>query len=170
MATLRFKSTFTKELKGRAMRGKLLNALRLVQVRMVEEFEKTVETWENPPNFRREQGKVRETEQLAWIDVTTDDDIYGLVNEGSPPHFIGPRGDNMIIFHSEYTQKTMPGVIDSFEGGAGPKDRLIEFIPEHPGFPGRHFDQQVAQDFMPLFRYEMNRAMAEAAKASGWAK
>lgn len=163
---IKFRGVVPKKLDEGKMRLQLLNGLRLVRTQMLEGFHKTTKTWEHKVEFVGSKPSLKE--DLPTISVTTDDDIYTLVNEGSPRHYI-PLGhlDYPLFFHSEYGAKTAPGVIDSWEGGPGEKDTFADVV-DHPGFPGRKFDEAIGVALQDFFFKTMEEAMQKAARASGY--
>lgn len=165
---LKFRGVVPKDINTKAMRFALLNGLRKVRTQMLEGFHRTTESWEHQPRFIGSDPSL--AGGIPTISVETDDDQYTIVNEGSPRHPIFPRSDDYgLFFHSEYTAKTAPGVIDSWEGGPGERDTFRDSV-DHPGFPGRHFDVAIGETLQIFFLEVMEEAMEEAARKSGYAK
>lgn len=70
--------------------------------------------------------------------------IYRLVSLGSPSHPIDARNWDYMYFNQGYSAATAPNVLQSKEAFYfGPRMRAKHV--EHPGFPGRRFDLQVAE-------------------------
>lgn len=163
---IKFDSRPPSNINAKAMRFELLNGLRLVRTQMLFGFKETTKSWDHQPDFEGSNPSL--AGGTPTITVETDDDIYTIVNEGSPRHFIAPNGDYPLFFNSEYAAKTAPGVIDSWEGGAGERDTFAPSV-DHPGFPGRHFDEAIGATLQDFFFETMEEAMRKAARASGFA-
>lgn len=102
------------------------------------DLESTVKSWTNKPVFTIEYSKDE-------ITVGTDDNIYALVDEGSPAHPIYPRVAKRLKFQSKYKAKTTPGVIGSRSGGKSGIIVTATGIPRHPGFTARKFIDAIAK-------------------------
>lgn len=161
-----FRGVIPRQIKAKEMRFQLLNGLRLVRTEMIRQFELTTESWEHEVEFVGSQPSL--AKGIPTISVETDDEVYRIVNDGARPHPIFPNGDYPLFFHSEYAAKTAPGVIDSWDGGAGEKDTFADHV-NHPGFPARDFDITVKEGLQQFFEDTMRDAMVRAAEASGWA-
>lgn len=97
------------------------------------DFEKTVDTWDNKPEF------VVEKRPRSLV-VKTDDKIYHFVDGGTRAHVIRPVNAPMLAFSGSYQAKTTPRVIASRPGGrSGP----VVFAAEvhHPGTEAREFSK-----------------------------
>jgi len=162
------------KLKVDALRLQLLNAMRAQGTAMKMDFEATVKTWKNKPKFKVVIGlkKAIGPEVL----VGTDDEIYGYVNDGTEEHdiwagfYTGKSTKKVLSFQwggkGSYRPKTTPRVIGSKAGGpTGP--RVARPYVRHPGTKARHFDEEIEKKQRPRFKRRMEKAMSEAAKASG---
>lgn len=163
---IRFKSVKPPGIDAKAMRFELLNGLRLVRTQMLFGFHETTKTWDHKPDFVGSKPSLADGEPA--ISVETDDDIYTLVNEGSPRHYIQRGADSPLFYSEDTSPKTQPGVIDSFEGHYGERTEYREWV-DHPGFPGRHFDEAIGATLQDFFLTTMQEAMRRAARASGMA-
>lgn len=131
------------------------------------EFQRTVNTWDKKPFFaiHQEVGS-----QRISTSVHTFNDIYALVNAGSPSHVIYPKwtrtggiGRGFLRFRSGYASKTKAGSTRSFVGGPF-GDFVSARVVHHPGFEARRFDQLIADDYLPTFERDMQEAFKRAAK------
>lgn len=137
---------------------------------MKKDFEATVATWEHKPVFV--------FQYVGWfnMEIYTEDDIYGYVNNGTglwgPKHAKYPipklltPGRKKLAFSSAFTPKTRPGSIKSGPGGSGPVDTFRTQV-MHPGIEPRGFEKLIAAKWNKLYKKEMEKAMAMAAKVSG---
>lgn len=133
-----------------------------------KDFESTVATWEdeNKPTF----GSIVDTtggEISLLVDVESNGEIYGYVNEGTKPHLIPKAGPGVLKISEGYQPKTRPGVIGSRSGGAGDRFIIRRTQVKHPGTEGRYFDKAIAKKWKKPFKRAMEQALALAAKASG---
>lgn len=123
------------------------------------EFQQTVNTWKNKPTFTIHQ----ETQSnRILVDVYTFNDIYRLVNEGSPKHPI-PRAPGFLRYRTGYASKSKAGSKHSFVGGKFGGWRVAKQV-QHPGFEARKFDQLIAEDYNPKFQKDMQEAFNRVAK------
>ena len=106
--------------------------------------------------------------------VDTSDEIYGYVNDGTPPHPIPkvPKISGSLAFQwggkGSYKAKTAPRVIGSTGGGpTGPM--VFPKQVQHPGTKARNFDDEIQKKWTPKFKRHMEKAMRDAARASGHA-
>lgn len=121
------------------------------------EFEKTVRTWKDQPNFKTEHySGVR----VMWVKVYTYSTVYRLVNAGAAPHLIRPRRARMLRFQKNFRPKTRPRLIGSFAGG-----KFGDFISTpavfHPGFEAREFDQTIAEEYQDTFAKDVQDVIKE---------
>ena len=96
------------------------------------DYDLTVKGWEHPVEF------VIEEQGDGSITVTTDDKVWKLVNEGTPPHVITPKRGKVLVFGVGGRPKTTPGRLTS---GAGSKGNAVIIRPRvnHPGTKPRNF-------------------------------
>lgn len=123
-------------------------------------FRQSVYGWSDKPSFR--QKFTRHAAELS-MEVYTENDIYGLVNAGSPRHWIPKSGTTFQRFRKGYRPATRPGSLQS-----GRKYRSqpwwTAYRVDHPGFQARKFDELVAKEYEPQFRREITQSFATAAK------
>lgn len=162
------KSIKPKRLNEDAFRRELLNALREVGKEVQKDFESTVATWEdeNKPEF----GMIISLtggEASVVVDVESNGEIYGYVNNGTKPHLIPKNGPGILKISEGYQPKTMPGVIGSRSGGAGNRFIIRKTQIQHPGTEPRYFDKAIAKKWAKPFKKAMEDALKKAAKSSG---
>lgn len=129
--------------------------------KLKEYFRDTVYGWSaaKKPSFR--QKLTRSHQSLSML-VYTDSEIYALVNEGSPRHYITPRGPYPMRFRKGYRPSTTPGVMKSRRAYRS-KPWWTARLVDHPGFEARNFDELIAQTYEPQFIEDIQDAVNGAA-------
>ena len=151
--------------KDEAFRQAIYDQANAVADEMLKDFKATTATWEHEVAFEKIVSlKPSPVEVL----VGTDDEIYTYVNEGTRPHVILPKKAKALAFPSGYVAKTKPRVIGSQAGGSyGPNVFAAGVL--HPGTKAREFDAVIEKKWAKQFRKDMEKAMVQAAQASGHA-
>lgn len=156
-------------LKDDAMRLALLNGMRKFGTQVKKEYEKTVSTWSDKPEFGYEIG-LDATGPTLIAGVTGGGkgaEHWRYVNEGTKEHIILPKKKGgYLAFQSGYHAKTSPGLISSKSGGPYGEVVYSKGV-IHPGTEAREFDKAIDKIMTPRFKREMEAAMRNAAKASG---
>ena len=130
---------------------------------MYKDFQETVKSWKHKVVFKKALIS------FTSIEITTTDEIYGYVDQGTKPHVIRPkRPGGMLAFASAFSPKTKPRVLSSGAGHVGPVDTFRQEV-QHPGTEAREFVDAIFEKWEPAYRKEMEKAMKDAAKASGHA-
>jgi len=163
------------KLKDDKLRLTLLNALRKAGTPMKQDFVKTTETWEHKPKF---EVTISLKQPGPSVSVGTEDKIYEYVNDGTAGKGKGPtypipkvpKVKGALRFRwggkGSYKSKTKPRVIGSTPGG--PSGPWVSFKQvQHPGIKPRAFDKVIQKKWKPRFEQLMEKAMQDAAKASG---
>jgi len=170
VSALVFKEIKPQRLRIDAMRLALLNPMRKVGTGIKSDFEKTTATWDHKVKFERQIS-------LAGgphVEIFTTDEIYGYVDKGTKPHdiwagfYTGKSDKKVLAFASKSTPKTKPNVIGSFSGSRGRVDTFRPHV-RHPGGKPRNFSKEITKKWQPRFKRRMEKAMSQAAKASGHA-
>lgn len=124
------------------------------------EFSKTYSTWSSQgyPNFTAHYyAGVR----VLWVKVFTYSQKYRLVNAGAGPHVIRARKGRLLRFRVGYVKKTYPRILHSYIGGrygAWIGSQMVN----HPGFPAREFDQEIAEQYQDTFAQDVQDAITGA--------
>lgn len=134
------------------------------------DFALTVSKWKRQPEFEK---AVSVGPASVDILVGTDNLIYKFVSLGTKRHpifagiYTGKSQARALRFQSgPYTAITQPGLIGSRSGGpSGPF--VYRAWVDHPGTEPRRFEQTIAKKWRKVFQARMERAMAQAARASG---
>lgn len=156
-------------------RRQFRNACKRAGYGIKKDFEKTTATWEHKPEFKVSTSVVGPG---PAVEVTTDDDIYRFVNDGTKPHpifagiFTGKSKKKALVFQwggpGTYTAKTVPGVIGS-RGGGPSGDIVKRAYVQHPGTEARRFDQDIEEMWRPKFKAEIEQALRDAVREAGMA-
>lgn len=157
--------------KDQEFKREIRNAMKRFSRRMKKEFEKTTETWEHPVKFD-EHTNLTPYGETPSVSVTTDNEIYGYVNNGTEPHeiwagaYTGKSEAKLLVFGSYFVPKTKVRVIGSEPGDKGGPMVGVPMV-NHPGTEAREFDKAIQEEMTPWFKKEMEQAMKDGAKASG---
>lgn len=139
------KAIIPKELAFEPKRQKaaVSRAMDSTAIRVQSMFDDTTSTWNHDVKFA--------ISVVDWNErtITTDDQVYGYVNNGTGPHLIAPRNARMLRFATGYRAKTQPGTIGSGSGGANGPVVYLKGVVRHPGTKARKFDKQIAKLFGP---------------------
>jgi hypothetical protein len=102
------------------------------------DFDVTTQTWDNRPTFTIEKGDGERT-------VATDNEVYGYVDEGTPPHIITAKSPTKpLTFGIGGRPKTAPRVIGSRPGGKGATIVRAQVV-HHPGTAARDFSETIKE-------------------------
>ncbi len=104
---------------------------------VLRDFVATTATWNNKPAFQREPTK-------DGVDVYTESEIYGYVDQGTRPHDIVPVRATRLRFGANSGPKTTPGNIMSGAGRAGSPTVFARRV-RHPGIAPRKFSEIIAK-------------------------
>ena len=117
-------------------------AIKKIGGSMLSDYELTFQTWDHKPVFtmvfERRLGARRVT-------VGTDDEIYGYVERGTPPHTIRPRRAKYLRFREAYGRKTRVGNLRSYRGGGVGRFVYRQRV-RHPGTKPRDFTKLVVKN------------------------
>jgi hypothetical protein len=162
--------------KDKAFKDAILKAAKAYAKELQKDFEKTTATWETEVEFEQE---VDYKPNGPTVLVGTDNEIYGYVNNGTKRHpifagiYTGKSNKKVLAFQwggkGSYKPKTKPRVIGSGPSSiSGAQPWRLPYV-DHPGFEGRHFDEEIQKQHEPKFKRAMEKAMSDARKASGHA-
>lgn len=119
------------------IRLNVLTALARVSADVKRDFKRTVETWNHKVTFT--PGKTfsrgaRGREAEYGISVTTDDRIWGWLNEGTEVRYVSLSED--------FEPKTLPNTFESFEGQGG-----VVGWGQNPGIPARNWTDMAERQY-----------------------
>lgn len=143
--------------------SELRSALNELKDGMLDDFESTVSTWSNKPDFT---GRVvlGASEFSVSVKANGDgSDIWNMLNEGTRPHLIRPRTARSLAFRSQYRAKTRPGRIRAGGGGAS-GSYVFAPVVHHPGTEAREWTKVIGAKWKPEFKPLMDNAVRRAVR------
>lgn len=136
-------------------------------------FRKTVYGWKskNKPSFRQRLDKrANYMSETIWADGNSD--VYQMVNFGTDPHPINPKGPGYPLRFKwggkgSYKPATKPGIIQSNRAYKNGPIVTPWAIKEHPGIKDpRRFDEAIKKEYEPTFVKDIHDAISVAAAKS----
>jgi hypothetical protein len=126
--------------------------------RMEADFNKITETWNHDVVFTRGIDFF----YGFWEGfLETDDDVFNWVDQGTEPHEISPRPDNVrgiLEYLSDFTPKTSWQEIGSSPGGKS-GGLVQQFAVDHPGIDAREFSEAVSEKEQEHFERRLRRKL-----------
>lgn len=121
-----------------AQKRAITNALNGAAKGVKVDFGVTTQTWDHRPEFAIDAPSefVRE--------VSTDDDVYSMLNEGTRPHEIRPRKARLLVFQTPFRSKTLPNEIMGRRGSKGGATVRAKVV-HHPGTAARNWTKVIKQ-------------------------
>lgn len=99
------------------------------------DFRSATRSWEHKPEFRIE------TDSDGIPTVSTDDEVFKFVDEGTDPHPIAAH-KQFLRFQAGFRAKTAPDSVVSSTGGSfGPF--VFKRVVQHPGTKARNFSKTI---------------------------
>lgn len=132
---------------ARAVENTLEAAAKDVKV----DFGVTTQTWKQKPEFTIER-------KTAERIVSTQDEIYGYVSEGTRPHVITARGRGGLVFGVPSSPKTHVRAIGSGRGSRGTTIVHARQV-HHPGTEAREFEEVIGAKWEKQLPIVMQRAL-----------
>jgi hypothetical protein len=136
----------------RAITGTLTQAAQDAQ----KDLQSTTATWKRKVTFAI-------TPIPDGFQVSTDDEIFGYVDEGTPPHIITPKRGKVLRFGPGSRPKTTVRVIGSTAGSKGGAP-VVARIVHHPGTEAREFSQMLQEKYDDELPKRIDAALGEALK------
>lgn len=133
--------------------------LREVAEEAKDDFERTVATWKDKPEFEIE-------ERPRSFAVVTDDEKYNWVDKGTRPHIIRPKNGNYLAFQGGYQAKTTPRVIGSRPGGSSGPTVYSQEV-HHPGTEAREFSKTIYNKWQQEFASRMTDGIKQGVESVG---
>ena len=115
------------------------------------DFNVTTQTWDHDVEFTIEEAP---GERI----ISTDDEIYGYVNDGTPAHIIEAKNGKSLAFGVPHKAKTAVRVIGSSAGSRGTTIVKRKRV-RHPGTDAREFDETIAQKWRDLLPVTLQRSI-----------
>lgn len=116
------------------------------------DFDVTTQTWKHKPAF-----KIEEPNPMQRT-VSTDDEIYGYVDQGTRAHRIVARRAKRLRFMSGFRPKTRQGYIGSNQGGTSGGVVFARAV-NHPGTKPRKLAAAIAKKWQKQAAVIMQRAI-----------
>jgi hypothetical protein len=116
---------------------------------MLASFELTTSTWSHKPKFRR---YLRVTSNEIYMSITTDDDIYRYVSEGTRVR--------RAIMSKDWRSKTRVNVLTP-GAGAG-KMVFVSKKVNRPGIKARRYPQNIWKNRQKRFKADIQAAIGRA--------
>lgn len=108
------------------------------------DFDVTTQTWDRRPDFTIDSEPGKRT-------ISTENEIYGYVNDGTRPHIIAPKNPGgMLVFGVPSGAKTQVRTIGSGAGSKGSTIVRTRKPVQHPGTDAREFDQVIKEKWDDL--------------------
>jgi hypothetical protein len=125
---------------------------------VLDDFQRTTATWQHKFRF----GVTRRGND--WY-VSTKDEIYGYVDQGTRPHVIRARSGKRLAFRQGgFRSKTQVDVIGSGSGRAADGNLVRPESVNHPGTKPRNFSKRIKEKWQKIWITEMQAAIRRAAK------
>lgn len=112
------------------------NALTAAAKGMQVDFGVTTQTWRNRPAFDIKMPAPYERT------VSTNDDIYAMLDAGTKAHDIRPRRTRILRFATPFRSKTLPNQIMSRAGSTGSTEVVARTV-HHPGTKARRWAKAI---------------------------
>jgi hypothetical protein len=144
-------------------RGYLRNGMQKVGQLLLKEHQDATSTWDPKVDFELKVGKIGLQTTELTAEVTTDDERYLFVDQGTRPHVIRPRKAKVLAFPTSYTPKTRPGEIGSGHGSKGGPTVYAQEV-HHPGTKPRKFSEGIAERSKDTVEGILQEAMQKAAE------
>ena len=120
-----------------------------------DDFRKTTATWEHKPEFVIQVPD-------EWVrTVSTADEVYGMLNAGTPAHLIFPKQGKLLRFNTPFKAKTVPQSIMSGPGSVGSQTVFSKGV-AHPGTKARDWTITIALKWLDELPKRMQREIGRA--------
>jgi hypothetical protein len=116
----------------------ITNTLNATALAIQTDFKVTTQTWSNKPTFHIDSPTP------YTRTVSTHDDVYTMLNEGTRPHTVAPHG-KVLVFNAPFRSKTVPRSISSKPGRTGSATVFTRNEVHHPGTEAREWDTTIAK-------------------------
>lgn len=137
---------------GNAIKNTLTAQAKAIKI----DFDVTTQTWNNRPVFKIS------TPGRFQREISTDDDIYAMLNEGTKPHTIRPKSARGILrFTTPFRSKTIPNQIRSRQGSKGTTP-VVARVVHHPGTAARNWNKVIAKKWQDRIGDIFQRAVDSA--------
>ena len=143
---------------AKKMQGVITSTLNAQAKAIKVDFDVTTQTWQHRSDFRISTPSTYERE------ISTDDDIYAMLEVGTKPHVIRPKKPRGILrFTVPFRSKTIPNEIRSRKGSKG-NTPVIARVVHHPGTKPRLWSKVIAKKWNAQIGATFQRAIDAAAQ------
>lgn len=140
----------------RKMKGAIVSTLNAQAKAIKVDFDVTTQTWNSRPAF-----KISSPSEYTR-EISTDDDIYAMLNEGTKAHIIRPKSARGILrFTTPFRSKTIPNQIRSRKGDKGTVPAVARVV-HHPGTAARNWNKVIAKKWQERIGDIFQRAIDSA--------
>lgn len=137
----------------RVMGRIITNTLNAVALAVKADFGVTVQTWKDKPTFAISNPTPYQRQ------ISTDDPIYTMLNDGTRAHLIRPKAGGVLVFKTPFRSKTVPRTIASGPGASGGNTIFTARPIQHPGTKARAWDKTIQEKWDKRFAQTMQRAI-----------
>lgn len=141
----------------RKMALAITNSLNATARAIQTDFNVTAQTFDDKPTF------AIASPTPYTRDISTDNENYTRLNQGTRPHVISPRPGGTLVFRTPFKSKTLPRTIASGSGSKGGNVVFTRKPINHPGTAPRQFDSVIAEKWRKEFPATLQRAIDAAA-------
>ncbi len=139
------------------MRGVIMSTLNGTAKAIKVDFDVTTQTWQHRPTFT-----IASPSEFTR-EISTDDDIYTMLEVGTRAHIIRPKKPRGILrFTTPFRSKTIPNEIRSRQGSKG-NTPVVARIVHHPGTKARLWSKAIKKKWDAQIGTTFQRAIDAAA-------
>lgn len=135
-----------------AMQRVITNTLNARALDIKVDFGVTVASWKHKVSFA-----ITTPSPYERI-ISTEDDIYVMLNKGTPPHRILPKSGGVLHFTGPFKAKSRPDWIGSGSGSKGKNETFSRGV-DHPGTEARNWTKAIAKKWRRLLPGLFQRAI-----------
>jgi hypothetical protein len=159
-----YEITTPEPLKFGEVKTRILNVLKKYEKDILKSMENTVATWTYPSQFYTSKSYKG---GYAQVSITTDDEIWGYLNEGT--------SERWALMSRDWQSKTVPGSLTS-RGGYGKvvmrgrKKFMARGMGAQPGIEAREWTDIIENAYADSFAADIAQAVADglaSAQAKG---
>lgn len=132
--------------RGVELKKIIKDTLKTVEKETLTNFRKPTSTWHHKPSFES-LSEIRGNE--FTMVVGTDDPVYNMLDKGTRPHIIRPKGPGYPLAFGwggpgSFSAKTSANSLDSWGGGNSGGARFFMHV-HHPGTKKRNWSKMIAK-------------------------
>lgn len=114
----------------------------------------TYRSWTHKPQFKK---SFRTSANFLEAKVSTIDQIYAWVDDGTRAHAIVPRRASQLSFEAQFQPKTNPNIIGSRRGSRSGRRHATHVF--HPGAKPRNFTKEIVKRRAAPYTRQMQAAI-----------